>query len=61
MKLTILGLTDTIAIIERIRAVMPKKQSGKNAMPFAIEYACLAPIFLKAGWPINAKHMARHC
>jgi hypothetical protein len=48
-------LIETIEIIERRRAFIPKKHKGKNARPLAMEYACFAPIFLKAGCPINAK------
>jgi hypothetical protein len=34
---TISGLTDTIEIIERSKAFIPKKHKGKKAIPFAIE------------------------
>lgn len=46
---TIIGLTETIAMIDRSKALIPKKQRGRKAIPLAMEYACLAPIFLKAG------------
>jgi hypothetical protein len=35
--LTIIGLTETIAIIDSNKAFIPKKHKGKKARPFAIE------------------------
>jgi len=34
---TIIGLTETIAIIDRNKALIPKKHNGKKAIPLAME------------------------